>query len=510
MTSFEEFSQLSKAGNVIPIYETQFADTETPVSVYLKIQKESPYSFLLESVEGGEHLGRYSFIGFNPFMSFTIRDKRFSLEAFHDDVRVLPTLVSEDDHPLVALKKIFRHIKTVSSPGLPRLSGGAVGYFGYESVQLVEDVPIGPRDGFDIPDAFLLFYDVVLVFDNLKHQIFLVSNAYLPADDRSARTLRLEYEKASAEIERLKRLLNVSVSTEIGRARLEGPLKHLTSKEEYGGWVERSRTYIAEGDIFQVVLSQRLEQKAVVAPFDLYRSLRVINPSPYMYYLNCGEFSVIGASPEMLVRVDDGIVATRPIAGTRRRGRNSDEDDQLQKELLEDPKERAEHLMLVDLGRNDLGRISEFGSVKVDHFMSIEKYSHVMHLVSNVQGRLKKDLTQIDALFSCFPAGTLTGAPKIRAMEIIAELEKARRGIYGGTVAYIDFSGNLDSCIAIRTVVMKGNTLRFQAGAGIVYDSKPEREYEETLEKLRANLSALEMLTHSERSTEAMERIVGP
>lgn len=498
MTTFEEFKQLSSGGNVIPVYETLLADTETPVSVYLKIQQESPYSFLLESVEGGDQVGRYSFIGFNPFMRFSIQGKKFSLDTFHDDVKVLPGLVSQDDHPLVALKKIFSHIKTVRSPGLPRLSGGAVGYFGYESVQLVEDVPVIHQDEFALPDALLLFYDVVLVFDNLQRRIFLVSNAYLPAEGRSEQVLFSEYQKATSEIALLKQLLRRPAAPEIGTAELHGQMKRVTEKEHYCAAVERSREYIVEGDIFQVVLSQRLEQDATVAPFDLYRALRMINPSPYMYYLQCKDFSIIGASPEMLVRVEDGDVETRPIAGTRRRGVTREEDDRLEKELIDDPKERAEHLMLVDLGRNDLGRICLYGSVRVEQYMSVEKYSHVMHLVTSVHGTLRPDLTQIDALFSCFPAGTLTGAPKIRAMEIIAELEKLHRGVYGGAVAYIDFSGNLDSCIAIRTMVMKGKVLRFQAGAGIVYDSKPEREYEETMEKLRANLKSLEMLTSSE------------
>ena len=501
MTTFEEFKKLSREGNVIPVFETLLADTDTPVSVYLKIQNESPYSFLLESVEGGEQLGRYSFIGFNPFMSFTIRGKHFTLDAFHDDVRILPTLVSKDDHPIVALKKLFAHIKTVRSPGLPRLSGGAVGFFGYESVQLVEDVPIPAQDDFDIPDALLLFYDVVLVFDNLQHRIFLVSNAYLGDGNRSDATLHSEYQKAVIEIDRLKQLLRVKTVPGLSAADLLGPIRHVTSKEDFCKSVERSREYIVDGDIFQVVLSQRLEQTANVVPFDLYRTLRGINPSPYLYFLHCKDFSVIGASPEMLVRVEDGSVETRPIAGTRRRGSTPEEDDRLARELLNDPKERAEHLMLVDLGRNDLGRISEYGTVAVHEYMSVEKYSHVMHLVTSVKGKLRSGLTQIDALFSCFPAGTLTGAPKIRAMEIIAELEGRRRGIYGGTVAYIDFSGNLDSCIAIRTIVLRGDTLRFQAGAGIVYDSIPEREFEETLEKLRANLRALEMLVHSDPGT---------
>ncbi len=499
MTTFEEFKLLSQGGNVIPVHETLLADTETPVSVYLKIRKESPYSFLLESVEGGEQVGRYSFIGFNPFMGFSIHGKRFKLDTFHEDVKILPTLVSSDDHPLVALKKIFAHIKTVRSPGLPRLSGGAVGYFGYESVQLVEDVPVPDQDNFALPDALLLFYDVVLVFDNLRHRLFLVSNAYLPHGERSDQMLLSEYAKAAAEIAHLRRLLRQSASAEMGAAKLHGPIRHITTEKQFCASVERSRQYIIEGDVFQVVLSQRLEQEATVAPFDLYRSLRIINPSPYMYFLQCKEFSIIGASPEMLVRVDEGNVETRPIAGTRRRGNTREEDDQLETELRNDPKEGAEHLMLVDLGRNDLGRICSYGSVTVEEFMSVEKYSHVMHLVTSVKGKLRSDLTQIDALFSCFPAGTLSGAPKIRAMQIIAELEPLRRSVYGGAVAYIDFSGNLDSCIAIRTVVMKGDVLRFQAGAGIVFDSRPEREFEETMEKLRANLKALELLTHPEK-----------
>ena len=500
MTSFEDFITLSRGGNVIPLYETLPADTETPVSVYLKVEHESPYSFLLESVEGGERIGRYSFIGFNPFMSFSIHGKQFSLKALHDDVQVLPRLVSPDDHPLEALKKIFRHIRTVRSPGLPPLSGGAIGYFGYDCVQLVEEVPSMPAEGFELPDALLLFYDVVLVFDNVKHRVFIVSNAYLPEENRSEQKLRTEYDKAAEEIRRLMLILAKPVATDLKPASIEGEKQHTTTLESFVKAVNCCQEYISDGDIFQVVLSQRVEQQASLRPLDLYRSLRMVNPSPYMYFLRCGDFDVIGASPEMLIRVEHGMVETRPIAGTRRRGETREEDLRLEKELLNDEKERAEHLMLVDLGRNDIGRISDFGSVSVDQYMTVEKYSHVMHLVSSVQGHLRKGLTAIDALFSCFPAGTLTGAPKIRAMEIIAELEPVKRGIYGGTVAYIDFTGNLDSCIAIRTIVQRGNTVRFQAGAGIVFDSVPEREYEETLEKLRANFSALDLLTTSKKT----------
>ncbi|MGH2569045.1 MAG: anthranilate synthase component I [Bacteroidota bacterium] len=494
MTSFEEFKNLSSGGNVIPIFERLLADTETPVSVYLKIKDESPYSFLLESVEGGEKLGRYSFIGCNPFMNFTIRGNNFSIETFHDDVNVLPSLVQSTEHPLEALKKLFAHIRTVRVPGLPRFSCGAVGYFGYETAQLVEDIPIVQNDEMHIPDALLMFFDVVLVFDNLKHELFLVSNAYLASSHPSEAELKKEYEKASAEIEKLKLLMQRNVPVQIASVQANGQLEYAMTKAEFCRNVDRSKHYIVEGDIFQVVLSQRLKQTARVRAIDLYRSLRTINPSPYMYFLNLKDFSVIGSSPEMMVRVENGIVETRPIAGTRRRGLTQEEDAQFEKELANDEKEQAEHLMLVDLGRNDLGRICDFGTVDVSEFMTIEKYSHVMHIVSGIRGKLRKGLSPIDALFSCFPAGTLSGAPKIRAMEIIAELEPVKRGLYGGAVAYLDFSGNMDSCIAIRTIVARENTLYFQAGAGIVYDSQPEREFEETLEKLAANLKAVEIL----------------
>lgn len=494
MTSFEEFKQYSSGGNVVPVFERLLADTETPVSVYLKIKDASPYSFLLESVEGGEKIGRYSFIGFNPFMKVSIQGKTFSIETFHDDVKVLPSLVNPTDHPLEALKKIFAHVKTVRVPGLPRFSCGAVGYFGYETVQLVEDIPTGTKDELGIPDAILMFFDVVLVFDNIKHELVLVSNAYLSGTERSDTVLHEEYRKAAEEIIKLKVLLGQPVKEVSGVSSAYGQVEYATSKREFCEKIERSKSYILEGDIFQVVLSQRLKQRAQLLPFDLYRTLRVVNPSPYMYFLHLKDFAIVGSSPEMLVRVEQGIVETRPIAGTRRRGSTEEEDKRLADELLNDEKERAEHLMLVDLGRNDLGRISDFGTVKVSEFMAVETFSHVMHLVSSIRGQLRKELTPLDALFACFPAGTLTGAPKIRAMEIIAELEPVKRGVYGGAIAYLDFSGNMDSCIAIRTVVVKDGTLYFQAGAGIVHDSIPEREYEETLEKLAANLKAVELV----------------
>ncbi|MEX2117062.1 MAG: anthranilate synthase component I [Bacteroidota bacterium] len=494
MTTFEEFKVLCNGGNVVPVYELLPADMETPVSVYQSIRSESAYSFLLESVEGGEHIARYSFLGFDPFMKCTVRGDSLSIETFHDDVRVLPSLVNPSDPPLESLKVLFNHIRTVNIPGLPRLTGGAVGYVGYECVCLVEDVPSAQEDELSIPDAILLFYDTILVFDNLKRQIVLISNAYISDPSMSDILLREEYDKAVSGIVHLKKLLHERPERARSINTIVGPSLHGLSREEFCSLVDRAKQYIVDGDVFQVVLSQRIRQKAHVDWFDLYRNLRMVNPSPYMYFLHMNDMAIIGSSPEMLVRVEERVVQTRPIAGTRRRGKTKEEDAQLEKELLNDAKERAEHLMLVDLGRNDLGRICDFGSVEVTQLMGVERYSHVMHIVSNIRGTLRKEVSPIDALFACFPAGTLTGAPKIRAMEIIAECEPVRRGIYGGAVVYIDFSGNLDSCIAIRTILAKADELYFQAGAGIVFDSTPEREYDETLEKLGANLRALEML----------------
>ncbi len=492
MTSFEEFKALASDGNIVPVYEELIADTETPVSVYLKIRDESPYSFLLESVEGGEHLGRYSFIGYNPFMIFDIREQAFTITPRHEDVKVLPALVSSAMHPLDALKKIFDHCKAVPVPGLPRFTGGAVGYFGYETVRLIENIPAAPKDELETEDATLMFFDTLLVFDALKRKVLIIANGYLP-EHASEEHCAAEYKKAADEILRMKLLLQKPVPMMMTPVTV-GSVEHSMTKEMYCAIVEKAKQYIVEGDIFQVVPSQRLKAGFTGDAFNIYRLLRIINPSPYLYYFTLNGLMIIGSSPELLVRVENGEVETRPIAGTRKRGATAKEDARLEQELLADEKERAEHLMLVDLGRNDIGRISEFGSVEVTQFMAIELYSHVMHIVSNVKGTLKKGLTALDALYSCFPAGTLTGAPKIRAMEIIAELEPVRRGIYGGAIGYVDFSGNLDSCIAIRTIVVKDNVAYFQAGGGVVYDSIPENEYQETLDKMSAPLEAVKQL----------------
>ena len=493
MTTFEDFKILAQQGNIVPIYEEVAADTETPISVYLKTRDESAYSFLLESVEGGEKIGRYTFIGYNPFMVFEIRGRSFSIKPRHPDVTVLPSLVNASMSPLEALKTIFAHCKTVPIPGLPRFTGGAVGYFGYETAQLLENIPSAPVDDLKLNDATLMFFDTLLVFDGVRRNVVAIANAYVPPGIGEAQ-LSEEYQKACREIERLKALLRKRESSTPSLPPTNGSLRFSMSKEQFVANVEKAKKYIIEGDIFQVVLSQRSAMELDADPFSVYRMLRTVNPSPYLYFLAIDGLNIIGSSPELLVRVENGVVETRPIAGTRRRGATPDEDLRLERELLLDEKEKAEHLMLVDLGRNDIGRISEFGSVEVNQFMTVEKYSHVMHIVSNIRGKLRKGMSAVDALYSCFPAGTLSGAPKIRAMQIIAELEQLKRGVYGGAIGYLDFSGNLDSCIAIRTIVMKDGTAYFHAGAGIVHDSVPESEFQESLDKMASSLRAVEQL----------------
>jgi anthranilate synthase component 1 len=489
-TSYETFESLAQKGNIIPVYESLLADTETPVSVYMKIRDKSEYSFLLESVEGGEKIARYSFIGFKPFMIFEARGFDFKVEVIDERFSFINERVKGESHPLGALNQIFSIFKSANTPELPRFTCGAVGYFGYESISLIEKIPTSNRDDLDAPDIFLMFFDSLLVFDNLKRKIFIISNVY--KDDGT--NLKDEYYKALGKITEVKSFLKRRINPDIAKVEIDDDFKFNMTKEEFIEKVKKVKEYIVNGDIFQAVLSQRAERWIEGDPFDIYRMLRVVNPSPYMYFLRMKDLSIIGSSPELLVRVENGIVETRPIAGTRRRGETPEEDEKLERELLNDEKEKAEHLMLVDLGRNDIGKISYFGTVKVDQFMVIEKYSHVMHIVSNISGKLRSDVTPIEALYACFPAGTVTGAPKIRAMEIIAELEPTKRGIYAGAVGYVDFSGNLDSCIAIRTIVMKGNKAYFQAGAGIVYDSSPENEYQETLDKLKATFKAVELL----------------
>jgi anthranilate synthase component 1 len=480
--TFDEFERLAADGNVVPVAQSFLADTLTPVSAFLRLRRSGTPSFLLESVEGGEKTGRYSFLGRNPFMTLRAWESRVEIERFGRREKVEGTIFD-------ALQDAIRKHKPMRPSGLPRFTGGAVGYFSYDTVRLIERLPQRAPADLDYPDAEFGVYDTILAFDHLTHQILVITNVFI---DQADGNLRECYDMALAKIDTVWRSLQRQADYQPRSRRSEGQVESNFTEKDFCDAVRRAKEYIRAGDIFQVVLSQRFQRPISVEPFDIYRALRVINPSPYLYYLEFGDRAIIGSSPELLVRVEDGVVEVRPIAGTRRRGHDEREDQALAEELLSDEKERAEHIMLVDLGRNDVGRVSEYGSVAVTELMEIERYSHVMHMVSNVRGRLSPGLDAIDAFKACFPAGTVTGAPKIRAMEIIDELEPSRRGIYAGALGYLDFSGNLDTCIAIRTILTQGGMAFFQAGAGIVADSVPEREYQETVHKARALREAIE------------------
>jgi len=466
--TLEEVRRLKKYGNLVPVCRDIQADLETPVSAYLKIARGN-YSFLLESVEGGERLARYSFIGTEPLL-------------------ILRTGKENPVDPLNMVEKKLAQFRPVAIANLPRFHGGMVGYLSYEVARYFERLPCPVQDPQGLPESVLMLAGTLLVFDHVTHKIKVVSHARLDGDVDTA------YQEATCKIDDLVNRLEQPMHSEAPK---NAPPDRSTvssnfSAAEFEAIVSKAKEYIYAGDIIQAVLSQRLARRTDANPFAIYRALRSINPSPYMYYLHLGDFYIAGASPELLVRVEDGIVSTHPIAGTRRRGKDATEDLALEEELKNDEKERAEHIMLVDLGRNDIGRISEPGTVEVTQLMDVERYSHVMHLVSHVQGKLRAGLSQFDALRSCFPAGTVSGAPKIRAMEIIAELEEEKRGPYAGAVGYFDFSGNLDTAIAIRTIVIKNNIAYIQAGAGIVADSVPEREYQESLNKAQALLAAID------------------
>jgi anthranilate synthase component 1 len=466
--TLEEVRQLKKYGNLVPVCRDIQADLETPVSAYLKIARGN-YSFLLESVEGGERLARYSFIGTEPSL-------------------VIRTGNENPVDPLNLVEKEFAQLRPVSIADLPRFHGGMVGYLSYEVARHFETLPCPDQDPQGLPESVLMLADTLLVFDHIAHKIKVVSHVHLDGNVDTA------YREATCKIDDLVDRLEQPIHSKAPKSAPpnRSEMSSNFSQAEFEAIVSQAKEYIYAGDIIQVVLSQRLARRTYANPFAIYRALRSVNPSPYMYYLHLGDFYIVGASPELLVRVEDGIVSNHPIAGTRPRGKDTAEDLALEEELKNDEKERAEHIMLVDLGRNDIGRISEPGKVEVTQLMDLERYSHVMHLVSHVQGKLRAGLSQFDALRSCFPAGTVSGAPKIRAMEIIAELEKEKRGPYAGAVGYFDFSGNLDTAIAIRTVIIKDNTAYIQAGAGIVADSIPEREYQESLAKAQALLAAID------------------
>lgn len=475
--TLEELRRLDRSkGNLAPVCREIVADLETPVSAYLKISRGN-YSFLLESVEGGERLARYSFIGTDPYSVIITRKE--------DQLNPLPLLAAELDQ-----------YRLVPTPDLPRFCGGAVGYLSYEVAAHFENLPSPHRDNLGLPESIFMFVDTILVFDHVTHKIKILSQVKLGGD--LEKSYNEAVEKIEALVERLEQPLERIKAQPSHSCHTNGCyLSSNFTKEQFEACVVKAKEYITCGEAIQVVLSQRLTRPISTEPFEIYRALRTLNPSPYMFFLDFRDFQLLGASPEILVRVEDGTVMTRPLAGTRPRGKTPEEDIALEQELRNDEKERAEHIMLVDLGRNDIGRISEPGTVEVSRLMEVERYSHVMHLVTHVQGKLRHDLTPFHALEACFPAGTVSGAPKIRAMEIIAELEPDRRGPYAGAVGYFSFSGNMDMAITIRSMVAKDGLAHIQAGCGIVYDSIPEREFNETLNKARALIEAIEQAEHS-------------
>jgi len=485
--SLEEFKHKSKSGNLIPVYREILADMETPVSAFQKID-DHRHSFLLESMEGGEKWARYSFLGSRP--SVVVKSKGRIVEVTREGKTEKRSF---EQDPLEAVKDILSAYQPVPDQMLPRFFGGAVGFMSYDVVRYFEDLPNREKGGLDIPDVFFMITDTLVIFDNLTHKLKVVSNAHV-----QGRSITAAYKEAIAKIDeivkKLKQGKNSKFKIQNSKRKAKGlSLKSNFTQPQYEQAVLKAKEYIKAGDIFQVVPSQRFEAKIKAEPYEIYRALRLINPSPYMYFLRCGATTIVGASPEVMVRLEGGKIDLRPIAGTRKRGTTEEEDKALADELLADPKERAEHIMLVDLGRNDVGRVSEAGSVKVSELMVIERYSHVMHIVSNVRGRLSQGKDSYDVIRACFPAGTVSGAPKIRAMEIIDELEPTQRGPYAGAVGYFGFSGNMDTCITIRTLVVKDNTAYIQAGGGVVADSDPAAEYQETVNKAKAMMRAVEM-----------------
>lgn len=490
---FKEFKHKAKEGNLIPVYREILADLDTPVSAFLKLKGKA--GFLFESLEGGEKWARYSFIGSNPSLSIEGTGKKLKIMQGKN----IETVVAKND-PLEIISAELKKYKPVIIPGLPRFFGGFVGYIGYDTVRHFEKLPDNHHSGLNLPDTFLMLTDTLVAFDNLTHKIKVISNAHIENSPGKA------YEKALSKIdsivEKLQSKASVpgkSASSLRHNVRKSSAFESNFSKKDFLKVVEKTKEYVRAGDVIQTVISQNFQRDTNIPPINAYRALRVINPSPYMFYLETGKCTLVGSSPEILVRVEGDTLELRPIAGTRRRGRTPEEDVFLEEELKADPKEIAEHIMLVDLGRNDAGRVAVTGTVEVTEFMTIERYSHVMHIVSNVVGKLKKNQDAFDVLRASFPAGTVSGAPKIRAMEIIEELEPTRRGPYAGSVGYFDFSGNMDMCITIRTIIFKNNKAYIQAGAGIVADSDPEKEYKETVNKAKGMFRAIEMAEHELR-----------
>ncbi|AMV36791.1 anthranilate synthase component I [Planctomyces sp. SH-PL62] len=488
--SFEDFAAHAGSAACIPVYRQLVGDNLTPVSAFSRIERSAP-SFLFESVVGGEKVGRYSFLGTEPFLRFEARGKSVVVT---EPGRPEAARRVECDDPFAELERLTDTYRAAHLPGLPRFTGGAVGYAAYDAVRYTERLPNVPEDDRGLPDLSFAFFDRMVLFDHIRKTVLVVAHAHVePGCD-----LKAAYDKAASRVDELvERLETPGADLPLRDIDAGGPCRLQPrsnfAREAYEDVVRRCQEYIKAGDIFQVVPSQRFELTTTAEPFNIYRVLRVVNPSPFLFYLTFDDFQLIGSSPEILVRVEEGIVTIRPLAGTRRRGKDDAEDQALAEELLADPKERAEHIMLVDLGRNDVGRVAEYDSVTLSDVMKVERYSHVMHITSNVTGKLKEGKTAFDALRAGLPAGTVSGAPKVRAMEIIDEMEPTKRGPYAGAVGYIDFTGNMDTCIALRTLVLQGDKAYVQAGGGVVYDSVPSDEYDETVNKARGLLKAIEI-----------------
>ena len=482
MITFDEFKDLAKSHTHVPVVRTISSDLLTPVAAFLKLAGKEKHAFLFESVHGGENVGRYTFLGFQPNRIISASADEITIHEGKKRQKKRSPLIPE-------LKRVFSKAKVATSPDLPPFTSGAVGFIAYDLIRQLERIADLAKRDIEIPDVHLMFLDRILAFDHVRQQVHIIATADVQSESPAK-----AYARARKDIAKIERKLSRGLPKEnrkTGKEKLTP--KFSVDKERFLEDVRRAKEYIAAGDIFQLVLSQRIEFTTKLEPFEIYRALRHVNPSPYMYFLRMGDLHVIGSSPEMLVKITGDKIQYRPIAGTRRRGKTESEDAALEAELRADEKECAEHIMLVDLGRNDVGKVSQIGTVKVKDLKVIERYSHVMHMVSAIEGKLRPDLTAWDAFASCFPAGTLTGAPKVRAMQIIEELEPVRRGVYGGSVLYADFAGNIDSCIAIRTLIMKGNKAYVQAGAGIVADSNPESEYQECLNKAQALFRAIEL-----------------
>ncbi len=491
--NFDQFKNLAGEYTAVPVYRRLMADVMTPVSLFLNIREDARYPFLLESVEGGEQLARYSFLGCNPYRVLKYDNDEVTLNETGGTQRQL------DEPYFEALRRLTTEYSEPKLPELPRLTGGAVGFSSYDTVRQIEHLPDVPQNDVPLPEAIWAFYDEIFAFDHVKQQVILLKTVFIEEGD----DIEALYKGARNSLDRMEEVVHTPVT---GKASFSIDPEKLASnigREEFEGMVEKAKEYIYEGDIFQVVLSQRFQTDFEGDRFMLYRALRMVNPSPYLFFLDFDDFALVGSSPEVLVRVQDDTAELLPIAGTRPRGATPEEDQALEEELKEDPKEMAEHIMLVDLGRNDLSRVCKPGTVKPVRSQVIERYSHVMHIVSDIQGELSSGQTSVDALMRCFPAGTVSGSPKIRAMEIIDELEPTKRGPYAGAVGYFDFSGNMDTCIVIRTMVVTGDKVYIQAGAGIVADSEPQKEFEETRNKAGALVEALSValnITDNNRS----------